>query len=141
MQRSVMRMEERLATDKRKRKATAACDSAPSKPDGALFMENSIDWRTESRTAYSNEFKLRIVELASQPRANVIAGYAVVKEIQSSNLSNLRLDKFGKVNNMLNNRKKSSTPFAKISTSIPTTTGMLSAKYSHVGIMTTCVTP
>ena len=51
-------------------------------------MENSIDWRTESRTAYSNEFKLRIVELASQPRANVIAGYAVVKEIQSSNLSN-----------------------------------------------------
>lgn len=77
-------------------------------------MENSIDWRTESRTAYSNEFKLRIVELASQPRANVIAGYAVVKEIQSSNLSNLRLDKFGKVNNMLNNRKKSSTPFAKI---------------------------
>ncbi|MEN6691843.1 hypothetical protein ABFC59_15030 [Enterobacter hormaechei] len=104
-------------------------------------MENSIDWRTESRTAYSNEFKLRIVELASQPRANVIAGYAVVKEIQSSNLSNLRLDEFGKVNNMLNNRKKSSTPFAKISTSIPTTTGMLSAKYSHVGIMTTCVTP
>lgn len=34
-------------------------------------MENSADWRTESRTVYSNDFKLRIVELASQPGANV----------------------------------------------------------------------
>lgn len=34
-------------------------------------MENTADWRTESRTFYSNDFKLRIVELASQPGANV----------------------------------------------------------------------
>ncbi|EPM8445765.1 TPA: transposase [Citrobacter koseri] len=34
-------------------------------------MENTVDWRTESRTVYSNDFKLRIVELASQPDANV----------------------------------------------------------------------
>lgn len=34
-------------------------------------MENTADWRTESRTVYSNDFKLRIVELASQPDANV----------------------------------------------------------------------
>ncbi|EIT7185938.1 MAG: transposase [Serratia marcescens] len=34
-------------------------------------MENIADWRTESRTAYSNDFKLRIVELASHPDANV----------------------------------------------------------------------
>lgn len=34
-------------------------------------MEKSTDWRTESRTVYSNDFKLRIVQLASQPDANV----------------------------------------------------------------------
>ncbi|TGC20662.1 IS66 family insertion sequence hypothetical protein [Escherichia sp. E1130] len=34
-------------------------------------MENTANWRTESRTVYSNDFKLRIVELASQPGANV----------------------------------------------------------------------
>lgn len=34
-------------------------------------MENSADWRTESRAVYSNDFKLHIVELASQPGANV----------------------------------------------------------------------
>lgn len=34
-------------------------------------MENTANWRTESRTVYSNDFKLRIVELASQPDANV----------------------------------------------------------------------
>ncbi|WP_049033638.1 transposase [Klebsiella aerogenes] len=34
-------------------------------------MKNTADWRTESRTVYSNDFKLRIVELASQPDANV----------------------------------------------------------------------
>nr|WP_052130847.1 transposase [Erwinia typographi] len=34
-------------------------------------MENTADWRTESRTVDSNDFKLRIVELASQPDANV----------------------------------------------------------------------
>lgn len=34
-------------------------------------MENTTDWRTESRTVYSNDFKLRIVELASHPGANV----------------------------------------------------------------------
>lgn len=34
-------------------------------------MENTADWRTESRTVYSNDFKLRIVELASHPGANV----------------------------------------------------------------------
>ncbi|CAI2794009.1 Transposase [Serratia grimesii] len=34
-------------------------------------MENTADWRTQSRTVYSNDFKLRIVELASQPDANV----------------------------------------------------------------------
>ena len=34
-------------------------------------MENTADWRTESRTFYSNDFKLRIVKLASQPGANV----------------------------------------------------------------------
>lgn len=34
-------------------------------------MDNAADWRTESRTVYSNDFKLRIVELASQPDANV----------------------------------------------------------------------
>ncbi|EPJ7090576.1 MULTISPECIES: hypothetical protein [Enterobacteriaceae] len=32
-------------------------------------MENTANWRTESRTVYSNDFKLRIVELASQPDA------------------------------------------------------------------------
>lgn len=34
-------------------------------------MDNAADWRTESRTVYSNDFKLRIVDLASQPDANV----------------------------------------------------------------------
>lgn len=34
-------------------------------------MENAADWRTESRTFYSNDFKLRIVEQASHPGANV----------------------------------------------------------------------
>ncbi|HBR1414124.1 TPA: transposase [Klebsiella pneumoniae] len=34
-------------------------------------MEHTADWRTESRTFYSNDFKLRIVELASRPNANV----------------------------------------------------------------------
>jgi transposase len=34
-------------------------------------MEKNTDWRTESRTVYSNDFKLRIVQLASQPDANV----------------------------------------------------------------------
>jgi len=34
-------------------------------------MESIADWRTESRTVYSNDFKLRIVELASHPNANV----------------------------------------------------------------------
>ena len=34
-------------------------------------MENAADWRTESRTFYSNDFKLRIVEQASYPGANV----------------------------------------------------------------------
>ncbi len=34
-------------------------------------MENTADWRTESRTVYSNDFKLRIVELVSHPGANV----------------------------------------------------------------------
>ncbi|ECD9291061.1 transposase [Salmonella enterica subsp. houtenae] len=34
-------------------------------------MEHTADWRTESRTFYSNDFKLRIVELASHPNANV----------------------------------------------------------------------
>ncbi|MGR7122100.1 transposase [Klebsiella aerogenes] len=31
----------------------------------------TADWRTESRTVYSNDFKLRIVELASQSDADV----------------------------------------------------------------------
>lgn len=34
-------------------------------------MENSADWQTESRAVYSNDFKFRIVKLASQPEANV----------------------------------------------------------------------
>jgi transposase len=34
-------------------------------------MVNAADWRTESRTFYSNDFKLRIVEQASHPGANV----------------------------------------------------------------------
>lgn len=34
-------------------------------------MENAANWRTESRTVYSNDFKLRMVELASRPDANV----------------------------------------------------------------------
>lgn len=34
-------------------------------------MENTADWRTESRTFYSNDFKLRIVELAAHPNANI----------------------------------------------------------------------
>ncbi len=34
-------------------------------------MENAADWRTESCTFYSNDFKLRIVEEASHPGANV----------------------------------------------------------------------
>jgi transposase len=34
-------------------------------------MENAADWRTESRAFYSNDFKLRIVEQASHPGANV----------------------------------------------------------------------
>ena len=65
--------------DLSKRPATAACDSgsgsdslgAPSNLEGALFIENTADWRTESHTVYSNDFKLRIVELASQPDADV----------------------------------------------------------------------
>ena len=34
-------------------------------------MGNTANWRTESRTVYSNDFKLRIVKLASQPDTNV----------------------------------------------------------------------
>lgn len=34
-------------------------------------MENAANWRTESRTVYSNDFKLRMVELASRPDSNV----------------------------------------------------------------------
>jgi hypothetical protein len=34
-------------------------------------MENAANWRTESRTVYSSDFKLRMVELASRPDANV----------------------------------------------------------------------
>ncbi|MDK9365403.1 transposase [Lelliottia sp. V106_12] len=34
-------------------------------------MESIADWRNESRTVYSNDFKLRIVDLASHPGANV----------------------------------------------------------------------
>lgn len=34
-------------------------------------MENTSGWRTESRTVYSNDFKLRIVELASHPDPSV----------------------------------------------------------------------
>lgn len=34
-------------------------------------MKNAANWRTESRTVYSNDFKLRMVELASRPDANV----------------------------------------------------------------------
>jgi Transposase and inactivated derivatives len=34
-------------------------------------MENTANWRTESHTVYFNDFKLRIVELASQADANV----------------------------------------------------------------------
>lgn len=34
-------------------------------------MENPANWRTESRAVYSNDFKLRMVELASRPDANV----------------------------------------------------------------------
>ena len=33
-------------------------------------MENAANWRTESRTVYSSDFKLRMVELASRPDAN-----------------------------------------------------------------------
>ncbi|MEI4896404.1 transposase, partial [Klebsiella pneumoniae] len=33
--------------------------------------ENAANWRTESRTVYSSDFKLRMVELASRPDANV----------------------------------------------------------------------
>jgi transposase len=29
-------------------------------------MENIVDWRTESCTVYSNDFKLRIVELGER---------------------------------------------------------------------------
>lgn len=35
------------------------------------MMENMTDWRTEARNIYSNEFKLHVVGLASQPGANV----------------------------------------------------------------------
>ncbi|WP_309582935.1 transposase [Scandinavium tedordense] len=38
---------------------------------GERRKAKSADWRTESRTVYSNDVKLRIVELAYQPRANV----------------------------------------------------------------------
>lgn len=34
-------------------------------------MEKSANWRTQSRPAYSHDLKLRIVELASQPDANI----------------------------------------------------------------------
>ena len=34
-------------------------------------MENAANWRTKSRTVYSSDFKLRMVELASRPDANV----------------------------------------------------------------------
>lgn len=34
-------------------------------------MESIADWRIESLTAYTNDFELRIVQLASQPGANV----------------------------------------------------------------------
>lgn len=34
-------------------------------------MENAANWRTESCTVYSSDFKLRMVELASRPDANV----------------------------------------------------------------------
>lgn len=34
-------------------------------------MENAANWRTESSTVYSSDFKLRMVELASRPDANV----------------------------------------------------------------------
>lgn len=34
-------------------------------------MKNITDWRTEARNIYSNEFKLHVVGLASQPGANV----------------------------------------------------------------------
>lgn len=34
-------------------------------------MEDPPDWRTESRTVYSNDFKYRIVELASHTDANI----------------------------------------------------------------------
>lgn len=30
-------------------------------------MEDTANWRTESRTVYSNDFKLPIVELTYQP--------------------------------------------------------------------------
>ena len=35
------------------------------------MMENMTDWRTEARNIYSNDFKLHVVGLASQPGANV----------------------------------------------------------------------
>lgn len=34
-------------------------------------MENSAGWRTESRMVYFKDFKIRIVELVSQPGANI----------------------------------------------------------------------
>nr|WP_253073542.1 transposase [Sodalis ligni] len=34
-------------------------------------MDNLANWRNDPRNVYSNEFKLRMVELASQPGANV----------------------------------------------------------------------
>ncbi|PVY74269.1 transposase-like protein [Pectobacterium versatile] len=34
-------------------------------------MEKSANWRTQSRPVYSHDLKLRIVELASQPDANI----------------------------------------------------------------------
>lgn len=34
-------------------------------------MEKNADWRTESRTVYSNDYKLHIVQMASLPDANI----------------------------------------------------------------------
>ncbi len=68
-------------------------------------MENAANWRTESCTVYSSDFKLRMVELASRPDANVaqlarehgvdnnliFSGYASGREANlSSNACNYR---------------------------------------------------
>ncbi|HGF0951389.1 hypothetical protein ACKLJN_26255 [Klebsiella pneumoniae] len=43
-------------------------------------MENAVNWRTESRTVYSSDFKLRMVELASLPASPTLLSVDVIND-------------------------------------------------------------